>query len=60
VELQNEMLGNEYSFQIHPPTTTLAIPSTMLVPNTTYQFGVAVQTATGNVTAVEHVFLTVP
>lgn len=60
VELQNEELATEFSFQILPPVTSLAIPAAMLVAGSEYQFGVAVQTAEGNVTAVESAFFTEP
>lgn len=60
VELQNEELGNEHTFQLLPPTTSIAIPAALLVPDSPYQFGVAVQAADGNITAVESTFSTAP
>lgn len=58
VELKNETLGNEFSFQIFPPATSLAIPAAMLAPDSSYQFGVSVKTADGNITSVETSFFT--
>jgi hypothetical protein len=60
VELQNEDLGNEFSFEVLPGTTSLMLPAALLVPGSEYQFGVAVKTAVGNVTAVESGFTTGP
>ena len=60
VEIQNEDLGNEHTLQILPPTTSVAIPAALLVPGSAYQWGVAVQAADGNVTAVESTFSTAP
>jgi hypothetical protein len=60
VELQNEDLGNELSFEVLPGTTSLTLPAALLVPGSEYQFGVAVKTAVGNVTSVELAFTTAP
>jgi hypothetical protein len=60
VELQNENLGNEFAFEVLPGTTSLTIPAELMVPGSEYQFGVAVETAVGNVTAVELSFTTAP
>jgi hypothetical protein len=60
VELQNEDLGNEFSFEVLPETTSLTIPAALVAPGSEYQFGVAVKTAVGNITAVELTFTTAP
>lgn len=58
VELTNEALGNEYRFEILPPTTSLAVPAAMLADGTEYLYGVAVKAADGNITSVETTFFT--
>jgi hypothetical protein len=60
VELQNEDLGNEFTLEVLPPVTSLTLPAAVVIPGSEYQFGVAVTTAVGNVTAVELTFTTVP
>jgi hypothetical protein len=58
VELENEDTGSEFTFIVIPPTTSLVIPATLLVPDSEYQFGVGVKTESGNVTFVERTFVT--
>lgn len=60
VELNNEDSGSEFTFEIFPPTTSVAIPSHFLQPGSEYQFAVGVKTANGNVTFVERTFFTAP
>jgi hypothetical protein len=60
VELQNEDLGNEFTLEVLPGTTSVTVPAALVAPGSDYQFGVAVQTADGNVTAVELTFTTAP
>ena len=60
VGLKNKSLGNESSFQVFPPTSSLVIPAAMLAPGTKYQFSVAVKTTSGNITSVEIPFFTTP
>lgn len=60
VELNNEDSGSEFTFEVFPPTTTLAIPATLVEADSEYQFGVGVKTANGNVTFVERTFFTAP
>jgi hypothetical protein len=60
VELQNEDLGNEFSFEVLPGITSLTVPAALVEPGSEYQFGVAVRTAVGNVTSVELTFTTAP
>jgi len=60
VELNNETTGSEFTFQIFPPVTSLPIPAHFLQAGSEYQFGVGVQTATGNITFVETTFFTAP
>jgi hypothetical protein len=60
VELNNENTGSENTFQVFPPTTSLAIPSHFLQTGSEYQFGVGVKTTNGNITFVETTFFTAP
>jgi|SRR5688572_6252799 len=60
VELNNDTTGSEFTFQIFPPTTSLAIPAHFLQAGSEYQFAVGVKTATGNITFVETTFFTAP
>ena len=60
IELNNEDTGAEFTFQVFPPTTSLAIPASFLQADSEYQFVVGVQTATGNLTFVETTFFTAP
>jgi hypothetical protein len=56
VELNNENSGSEFTFDVFPPTTSVAIPAHFLQPDSEYQFAVGVKTANGNVTFVELTF----
>jgi hypothetical protein len=58
VELNNEDTGEEASFLVLPPTTSLPIPAAALSADAEYQFGVGVRTASGNLTVVELTFTT--
>jgi hypothetical protein len=58
VELNNEDTGEEATFTVAPPTTSLAIPAAALAADAEYQFGVGVRTAAGNLTVVELTFTT--
>ena len=60
VELNNETTGLENTFQVFPPTTSIAIPAHFLHAGSEYQFGVGVRSATGNLTFVERTFFTAP
>ena len=60
VELNNEDTGSEFTFQVFPPTTSLAIPAALLQAGSEYQVGVGVKTDTGNITFVERTFSTAP
>jgi hypothetical protein len=60
VELNNENNGAESTFQVFPPTTSMAIPSQFLQAGAEYQFGVGVRTTNGNITFVETTFFTAP
>ena len=60
VELNNENSGSEFTFDVFPPTTSVAIPAHFLQPDSEYQFAVGVKTANGNVTFVELTFFTAP
>jgi hypothetical protein len=60
VELNNETTGSEFTFQIFPPTTSLAIPAHFLQAGSEYQFGVGVRTTNNNITFVETTFFTAP
>lgn len=60
VELNNEDTGAEATFDIFPPTTSIAIPAHFLQAGSEYQFGVGVKTETGNITFVETTFFTAP
>jgi hypothetical protein len=60
VELNNETTGLENTFQVFPPTTSIAIPAHFLHAGSEYQFGVGVRSATGNITFVERTFFTAP
>jgi len=60
IELNNEDNGSEFTFQVFPPTTSLAIPAALLQAGSEYQFGVGVKTDTGNITFVETTFFTAP
>lgn len=60
VELNNEDTGEEMTFLVLPPTTSLAIPASVLAPDAEYQFGVGVRTADRNLTVVELAFTTAP
>jgi hypothetical protein len=58
VELNNENTGSEMTFEVFPPTTSVAIPAHFLQPGSEYQFAVGTKTANGNVTFVELTFFT--
>jgi hypothetical protein len=60
VELNNEDTGEEMTFLVHPPAVSIPIPAGALAPDAEYQFGVGVQTASGNLTVVELTFTTAP
>jgi len=60
VELNNETTGSEFTFEVFPPTTSMAIPAQFLQRGSEYQFAVGVRTATGNITFVETTFFTAP
>lgn len=60
VELNNEDTGAEFTFDVFPPTTSIAIPAHFLQAGSEYQFGVGVKMATGNITFVETTFFTAP
>lgn len=60
VELNNEDTDAEYALDIYPPTTSIAIPAALVAPGTEYMFGVATETVTGNIAAVELTFTTAP
>lgn len=49
-----------FAFQILSPATSLEIPPAMLGAGSEYQFGVAVETADGNVTVTESSFFIEP
>jgi len=58
VELNNEDSGSEFTFEVFPPTTALAIPASLVEAGSEYQFGVGVRAPSGNVTFVELTFTT--
>jgi hypothetical protein len=60
VELNNEDTGSEFTFEVFPPTSSLAIPPSLLTKGSEYQFAVGVKTESGNVTFVELTFATAP
>ena len=60
IELNNEDTGSEFTFEVFPPTTRLAIPAALVQADSEYQFGVGVKTDTGNITFVETTFFTAP
>jgi len=60
VELNNENTGSEMTFEVFPPTTSVAIPAHFVQPDSEYQFAVGTKTANGNVTFVELTFFTAP
>lgn len=60
IELNNEDTGSEYTLDVFPPRSRLAIPANLLERGSEYQFGVGVVTADGNVTFVERTFFTMP
>ena len=60
VELNNEDTGAENTFDVFPPTTSLAIPPQFLQAGSEYQFAVGVRASDGNVTFVETTFFTMP
>ena len=60
VELNNENTGSRFTFEILPPTTSLAIPAHMLKSGSLYQYVVGVKTDQGNLTSVELSFSIAP
>jgi hypothetical protein len=60
VELNNETIGSEMTFEVFPPTTSVAIPAHFLQPGSEYQFVVGTKIENGNVTFVELTFCTAP
>ncbi|MGH8719603.1 MAG: fibronectin type III domain-containing protein [Burkholderiales bacterium] len=60
VELNNETTGGEATFEVFPPTTSVAISVHFLKPGSEYQFVVGVKTESGNVAFVELTFSTAP
>jgi hypothetical protein len=60
IELNNESAGTNMTFEVLPPTTSLAVPAQFLQANAEYQFVVGVKTASGNATSVERTFFTAP
>ena len=60
LELNNETLGTRMSFDVLPPTTSLAIPAALLAAASEYQFQVGVRMPDGNLTTVELTFFTAP
>jgi len=60
VELNNEDSGGQSTFEVFPPTTSVAIPAHFLQRDSEYQFVVGVKTAEKNVTFVELNFFTAP
>lgn len=64
VELNKEedarLPGSEMTFEVFPPTTSVAIPAHFLQRGSEYQFAVGTKTANGNVTFVELTFFTAP
>jgi hypothetical protein len=58
VELNNETTGSEMTFEVFPPTTSVAIPAHFLQPGSEYQFVVGTKIENGNVTFVELTFFT--
>jgi hypothetical protein len=62
VELNKEeddaLPGSEMTFEVFPPTTSVAIPAHFLRPGSEYQFVVGTKTENGNVTFVELTFFT--
>ena len=60
IGLNDETAGTEYTLQVLPPTTSLAIPATLLRSDSEYQFEVGATMPNGNVTFAELTFFTAP
>ena len=60
IELNDETAGTEFTFQVLPPATSMAIPAQFLQRDSEYQFAVGVRMPNGNTTFVETTFFIAP
>ncbi len=60
IEIDNEDLEVVHSFELFPPTTSLAVPAALLTPGSAYLAAVTAVAPSGNRTSVEVAFSTAP